>query len=127
MVVDGAAVECPWGEGPKELRVLPNGVEANGKVVATVAHSVPVVNLPSFGECTSLANPAVEAATAAAGGVLQPQPCIPIIPSPWISGAPTVLLDGLPVLSDESICLCAWAAGSPIRIIRSGAEKIHVP
>jgi hypothetical protein len=127
VVVDGSMLECPWGEGPRQLRVLPEGVESNEKPVATVEHCVPLVNIPSFGECISTSNPEVIAATAAAGGVLQPQPCIPVIATPWMPGVPTVMLNGLPVLDDTSICECAWAEGVPIRVIESLALEIHVP
>ncbi|MDR2437860.1 MAG: DUF4280 domain-containing protein, partial [Planctomycetaceae bacterium] len=42
----------------------------------------PIVNLATFGMCSSPANPAVAAATAAALGVLTPMPCIPVTVAP---------------------------------------------
>ena len=128
VVVEGSSLECPWGEGPKKLAVVPPyEVKADGKQVATVTHIVPMADIPSFGQCKSLSNPLVAAATAAASGVLQPQPCVPVIASPWLPGAPTVLLNGMPVLNEPSICLCAWAAGLPIRIANSAVQKINLP
>jgi hypothetical protein len=65
-------------------------------------------NIPTFGMCTSLANPQVAAATTAAQGVLTPQPCVPAIVSQWVPGSVTSVINGLPVLTNNSTCTCAW-------------------
>jgi hypothetical protein len=57
----------------------------------------------------SPANPMVAAATAAAMGVLTPQPCIPMTVAPWAPGSPTVLIGGMPALDNSSMCMCMWA------------------
>ena len=49
------------------------------------------------------------AATAAALGVLTPQPCIPATASPWTPGSPTVLIADIPALNNISTCMCMWA------------------
>jgi hypothetical protein len=67
-----------------------------------------MVNIMPFGLCMSIANPQVAAATAAALGVLTPQPCIPATASPWTPGALTVLLGNQPALDNVSICMCNW-------------------
>ena len=59
--------------------------------LATIFDFVPLENIPSFGLCSSLANPEVATATALAEGVLTPMPCIPVTTSPWFPGAPEVL------------------------------------
>jgi hypothetical protein len=71
--------------------------------------SHPLANIPSFGACTSLANPTMAAATAAALGVLTPTPCIPITPAPWVPGSPTVTLQNFPALNESSKLMCMWA------------------
>ncbi len=65
------------------------------------------VNVPTFGMCTSLANPEVASATAAALGVLTPMPCVPAL-TPWTPGAPTVLIGGKPALVAGSQCQCVF-------------------
>jgi Domain of unknown function (DUF4280) len=50
--------------------------------VATAADTIPGTNIPTFGMCMSLGNPAVAMATSAANGVLTPQPCVPAAGSP---------------------------------------------
>jgi hypothetical protein len=51
----------------------------------------------------------VAAATAAALGVLTPQPCIPATASPWTPGAPENTIGDIPSLNDVSTCMCNWA------------------
>ena len=72
--------------------------------------------------CQSLANPMVAAATAAAMGALTPMPCIPMTTAPWVVGAPTVLLDGMPSLNDSSKLICNW--GGVIQITFPGQTKV---
>ncbi|MFL5251392.1 MAG: PAAR-like protein [Rhodopila sp.] len=56
-----------------------------------------------------MANPGVAAVTAAAMGVPTPMPCVPLTVTPWIPGAPTVMLGNFPALGDDWKCLCTWA------------------
>lgn len=105
----GAVVSCSFGAAPMPMLIPPEApVVATMLPVATIFDFVPIENIPSFGLCTSLANPEVAAATAAAFGVLTPMPCVPVTTSPWIPGAPTVLLEGMPALCTGSMCLCDW-------------------
>ena len=62
----------------------------------------------TFGMCSNPANPAVIAATAAALGVPTPAPCVPVIPTPWMPGCPTVLVCGKPLLNNTSKLMCAY-------------------
>lgn len=59
--------------------------------------------------CRSMSNPQVAAATAAANGVLTPQPCIPVLPAPWSPGASSVEIHGVTALTDDSTLDCAYA------------------
>jgi hypothetical protein len=85
----------------------------------------PIVNVPPFGMCSSMANPTVAAATAAALGVLTPMPCVPVLPAPWVTGAPTALIGGMPTLNNNSKLMCAWAG--VIQIVNPGQTTVMVP
>lgn len=98
---------------------------AGGPLAATIMDYAPLVNILPFGLCSSLANPTVASATAAALGVLTPMPCVPVIPTPWTPGAPTVLLYSFPTLNDLSKCFCAW--GGIISITNPGQFTVRVP
>jgi hypothetical protein len=68
-----------------------------------------MANIKPFGMCTSLANPAVAAATSAALGVLTPMPCVPATGQPWTPAAPLTSIGGKPALATGCTTLCAWA------------------
>jgi hypothetical protein len=78
-VVMGATCACSFGTAPVPLKVLPiKRPLAENKPVACILDIIPFLNVGPFAMCTSLANPTVAAATAAALGVLTPMPCIPV-------------------------------------------------
>ncbi|QCP49825.1 DUF4280 domain-containing protein [Trinickia violacea] len=125
-VTSGALLQCSFGVAPATLTVLPvNRVMAEGPPAATIQDHIPLVNIGSFGMCTSIANPAVASATAAALGVLTPMPCVPATVSPWVAGAPTVLIGGMPALDNLSQCLCMWAG--VVTISNPATERTDVP
>jgi len=120
--VQGAMVQCSFGVAPSTLNVLPvSRVTIEGRPAAVVSDTVTGVNLPPFGMCTSLANPTVAAATAAALGVLTPMPCVPTVPAPWVPGAVRTSIGGLPALVSGSTCMCVW--GGSITMIMPGAVR----
>ncbi|MGZ8620846.1 MAG: PAAR-like protein, partial [Actinomycetota bacterium] len=61
-------------------------------------------------------------ATSAAMGVLTPQPCIPVITGPWAPGSTELRMGGVPVLTSNSMCTCAW--GGSISIVAAGQAKV---
>jgi hypothetical protein len=104
----GALVMCSFGLAPASLEVLPTSmVMIESKPAATISSMTPI-NIPTFGMCTSLANPEVAAATAAALGVLTPMPCVPAL-APWLPMSPMTLIGGEPALVEGSMCMCAFA------------------
>lgn len=125
-VVSGAQLMCTFGVAPATLVVLPEArVMVEGRPAATIMDNKPVVNIPTFGMCSSPANPQVAAATAAAAGVLTPVPCMPVTAAPWVTGAVNVLVGHVPALNNTSFCLCNWAG--QITVTMAGSMKTMVP
>jgi hypothetical protein len=122
----GAMMQCSFGLAPSSLVVLPtNRVLTNQMPDANIMDHIPMTNIMPFGMCTSIANPMVAAATAAALGVLTPMPCIPATPAPWVAGAPTVLLGNFPSLDNVSQLMCMWAG--VITFIDAGEVTVDIP
>ncbi len=124
-VCAGATCACSFGMTPSVLIVtLENRVLSGGPPMATIMDFIPMKNIMPFGMCSSLANPQVAAATAAAFGVLTPMPCMPVIPAPWTPGSPTVQVAGRPALNQNSRVTCVWAG--VIQITNPGNTGIFV-
>ena len=122
----GAMMQCSFGMAPSSLVILPKNETFTDQVPdANIMDHVPMVNIMPFGMCTSLANPTVAAATAAALGVLTPMPCIPNTPAPWVTGAPTVMLGNAPALDNVSKLMCIWAG--VIQFSTPGEMTVEVP
>ncbi|HET9075890.1 MAG TPA: DUF4280 domain-containing protein [Acidimicrobiales bacterium] len=116
----GALLSCSFGLAPATLNVLPvRRVMIEGTPAATIEDSE-IVNVPTFGMCSSLANPEVAAATAAALGVLTPMPCVPVL-TPWVPGSPTTLIGGAPALVSGSQCVCGY--GGVVQISFPGSTR----
>lgn len=87
IVTSGAQLMCSFGMAPSVLNVLPaSKVQCSNMPPACITDNQPMVNIMPFGMCTSMANPQVAAATAAALGVLTPMPCVPVTAAPWAPG-----------------------------------------
>ena len=121
----GATLQCSFGAAPSTLVVLPANRVLTQTPDANIVDNKPLVNIMPFGMCSSTANPAVIAATAAALGVLTPMPCVPVIPAPWAPGAPTVLIGNMPALDNNCILNCAWAG--VIKINSPGQTTVMIP
>ena len=126
-VCTGAKLQCTFGAASSSLIAIPKGplALATGPNAATVKDHIPLANIQPFGMCTSLANPAVAAATAAAFGVLTPMPCVPVTPAPWTPGSPKVHLNNTRALNSTSTCMCAWLG--VISILDPGQNPIEIP
>ena len=121
----GAMMTCSFGTAPSSLVVLPtNRVMTNNMPDANIMDHIPLVNILPFAMCTSLANPVVAAATAAAFGVLTPMPCIPVTPAPWVPGSPTVMLANMPTLNNSCSLNCIW--GGVITFSQAGQVTVNV-
>ena len=120
-----ATMMCSFGVAPSTLVVLPENRTLTGTPAATIMDNKPIVNIPPFGMCSSLANPTVASATAAALGVLTPMPCVPVTAAPWVPGSPTVLIGNMPALNSDSKLMCNW--GGVIQISVPGQTTVQIP
>ena len=111
---------------PVPLATTPKSTPVNaGSPAANVEDYVPLTNIPSFGMCGAIANPAVAAATAAAAGTFTPAPCTPAVNTPWTPGAGRVKIDGEPALHTGCQAMCTW--GGAITISTPGNQgKVQV-
>lgn len=121
----GATLSCSFGIAPVPLSALPaSRVMINGRPAGAMTDMAPAVNIPPFGVCSSLSNPTVASATAAALGVLTPMPCIPVPAGPWMNPAPKVLIGGQQAISDSSKLMCAW--GGQISVQFAGQTSVQL-
>jgi hypothetical protein len=109
-VTMGAKLSCPLAiPCGATLIVDPSRKELIGnKFMANIMDFVPLKNIPSMGQCTTMSNPAVAAATAAKLGVYTPAPCVPAIPAPWKPGHTTLLVENFPALLNTDTLQCMW-------------------
>jgi hypothetical protein len=123
-VVSGATIMCPFGSGTASFNATNSPLtRIEGKVVGNIADGDPNINIPTFGMCNTLSNPQVAAATAAAMGVLTPQPCVPVTKA-WIPESVTTLAGAKPVLTQGCTCMCAY--GGTIKIVNPGQQKVVI-
>ncbi|MGE3540634.1 MAG: DUF4280 domain-containing protein [Candidatus Tectimicrobiota bacterium] len=122
----GAMLKCNFGNAPSTLMVLPiNGLYTPFMPAANIMDYAPLVNILPFGMCSSLANPTVVTATAAAMGALTPMPCLPVTAAPWVVGSPTFLIGTMPALNDTSKLMCTW--GGVIEVNNPGQTAMDIP
>jgi Domain of unknown function (DUF4280) len=105
LVCTGATLQCSFGTTPAAFTA--SGTQVSAGAAAGVVTDVAAANVAPFGMCTSLSNPQVASATAAAQNVLTPQPCQPVL-SPWSPGSALVTIGEVGALDDSSQCTCTW-------------------
>lgn len=121
IVTTGATLSCSFGTAPSTLNATSQTkCIVAGKPVATIKDTSQA-NIAPFGMCTSLANPQVAAATAAALGVLTPQPCMVTAAGTWLSSTKCIV-SGIPCLSSDARLICAMGAGN-ITVVMPGQTK----
>ena len=116
--------QCSFGVAPAPLTVTSQTTVLDSNMPAATIMDIPKPPM-TFGMCSSLANPTVASATAAAMGVLTPMPCIPACAAPWAPGSPTVLVCNKPALNNSSKCMCNW--GGVISVVMTPAVTINIP
>jgi len=122
LVCSGASLMCTFGTAPSTFNATNPMVK--GPSPAGVVTDITPANVPPFLLCVTPSNPQVAAATSAALGVLTPQPCIPVITSPWAPGSLKVTVGGVPALDNTSTCQCAW--GGVISVTQPGQATVTV-
>lgn len=120
----GATMMCSFGVAPASLVVLPTTTIVSGTPTANNTAFAPVANVPPFGACSSLANPTVASATAAALGVLTPMPCVPNTVAPWLPGPVKTINGGAPAVDQTCTLMCCW--GGVIKVLGPGQFKVVV-
>lgn len=120
-VVNTTVCTCSFGAAPMPLTATTQQtVSMCSQLSATIMDNV----CTTFGMCSSLANPTVASATAAAMGALTPMPCIPATVS-WAPGCPTVTVCGRPLLNNTSKLTCAY--GGVIQVSVTPAMTVKTP
>ena len=123
-VCTGATLMCSFGVAPSSLVVLPLKRVLTKTPSANSSDMAPIMNVPPFGACTSLANPTVAAATAAALGVLTPMPCVPVTAAPWVPGSTKVMNGPMPAVDSNCKLMCNW--GGVIQVLNPGQTAVIV-
>jgi Domain of unknown function (DUF4280) len=124
-VCTGASMKCSFGAAPSSFVATTRPVSTSNMTAGVINDNIPINNIPPFGTCNSLSNPQVAAATSAALGVLTPQPCVPVIPSPWKPGAAKVMIVNILALDNVSTLNCAW--GGVITFASAGQTSHQIP
>lgn len=125
VVVATGKCNCPFGDVPCVINVTSQTTRlVEGKPVATIQDST-MANLPNFGMCKSLANPQVQAATAAALGVLTPMPCTPVFATPWMCSNSNVIAGSAPILTNDGTLQCTLGQGT-IKITDPGQTNVII-
>lgn len=120
----GATMMCSFGVAPASLVVLPTTTVLSGPPTANNTAFAPVVNIPTFGACSSLSNPTVASATSAALGVLTPMPCVPVTTAPWPPGPTKTINGGTPAVDQTCTQMCTW--GGVITVLNPGQVTVVV-
>ena len=124
-MVQTATCTCPFGTAPATLMVTSQmTVTMCGLPAATIMDGAPISNVPTFGMCSNIANPAVAAATAAAMGARTPAPCVPATVA-WARGCPTVTVCGRPLLNNTSKLMCSYRG--VIQAMMTPAMTVNTP
>lgn len=108
-VVTGAVLSCSQESAKSKLQTpFSHGVYSRGKAQMNIMDYKPNINIMPFGMCSSMANPAVAAATAANSGKLTKMPCTPIVTMPWLNGKQNVLIAKQPALMNKCTNHCIY-------------------
>ena len=120
-VCSGAAMECSFGGAPSSLVLIPTNILISNMPAATIMDFKPIINIPTFGMCNSVANPATKRPPPV---LFTPAPCVPNIVSPWVPGMPTVMMGTFPAIDNMAKLMCTW--GGLIAFTSPGQASVQV-
>ena len=112
----GSMCQCPMGVAPTPLTFLPGTLLGPTGPVGQIPDCIPFLNIIPFGVCKSMVNPMTASLTAAALGVFTPGPCIPVPAGTWLPIKPNVLAPKGPVVTSDSMLICAYAGVIQIKV-----------
>ncbi len=119
----GAMAQCSFGATISIIVTPKNRVMTSNMPAAAIMDNILGMNIVPAGACTSLANPAVAAATSAAFGVLTPMPCVPVTAAPWTPGSVRVMFNKMPALTNMCTLMCNW--GGVITVTNPGQVRVQ--
>ncbi len=119
LVCTGAMLQCSFGTSPATFSAT--GAKVSAGAAAGVVSDTDTANVPPFGNCMSLNNPAVLSATQAANGALTPQPCQPVLTGDWTPGSARTRVGPAAALTSDSQCSCSW--GGAITVTDAGQAR----
>ncbi len=122
-VVNSAQITSSMGTAPASLVVTSQQKVLIGGLPAGTISDATTANMATFGMCSSLMNPAVASATAAALGVLTPQPCTPMLTGSWTPNHPKVMIGGKPCLCSDAKTFCAYNPAG-CSVVSPGQAKV---
>lgn len=105
--VMGAVLECTCGSEPSELVVDPIPILVEGLPAGKITDFVGGANILPFGFCAII------------------EICVPAT-TPWVVGDPTVLMDGIPSLTNISFSQCLVGAAADIAAGGAGAGMVLI-
>lgn len=121
-VVAGATIACTMAvPGNTSSLVSTSTILIDNKPALTIKDNAFGANVIPFPLCQAPANPAVQAATAAAMGVPTPSACMGNFIGPWLPEQVDKILGSSPCLTQGCTLQCAW--GGTIQILNPGQTK----
>jgi len=121
-VCNGAMMQCSFGGAPSSLVVIPANILTSNMPPATIMDFKPIVNIPTFGMCNSVINPATKRPPPV---LFTPAPCVPNTVAPWLPGTPTVMMGTFPAIDNMSKLMCTW--GGVIQFTAPGQLTVMLP
>ena len=115
----GAMMTCSFGVTPAVLVVNRPKILAGVMPMANIMDNKPVTNIPTFGMCNSVINPATKRPPPV---FFTPAPCMPATAAPWTPGVTKVLVDNIPALDNNCKLMCNY--GGVIQFVSPGQFKI---
>jgi hypothetical protein len=112
-----AVCKCVFSVGAAPMIALPmTRIMATTGPVASIQNKLPFVNIPPMGLCTSPEYPTMKLP------IPIPGPCMPIMTTPWLIGAPTILTSQGPILNNIAKAVCTFRG--VVNIVMPGSMPI---